>query len=136
MASRPAIGGIGYGGGRGGWNMVQAGEQYRGVVLGAFQNVADSLLAVEHDGSLLEAQLRAERAAAASLEIARHQVSLGSTSYLALLSAQQIYQQAVIGLAQAQAARYADTVALFQSLGGGWWNRSADQSVALTPGFR
>jgi NodT family efflux transporter outer membrane factor (OMF) lipoprotein len=114
----------------------QAGEQYRGVVLSAFQNVADALLAVEHDGSLLEAQLRAERAAAASLEIARQQVSLGSTSYLALLSAQQVYQQAVIGLAQAQAARYADTVALFQALGGGWWNRSAARSAALTPGFR
>jgi NodT family efflux transporter outer membrane factor (OMF) lipoprotein len=109
---------------------------FAGGMLWHRKRAADSLLAVEHDGSLLEAQLRAERAAAASLEIARHQVSLGSTSYLALLSAQQIYQQAVIGLAQAQAARYADTVALFQSLGGGWWNRSADRSAALTPGFR
>jgi outer membrane protein TolC len=41
-----------------------------------------------------------------------------------LLNAQQTYQQALLSLAQAKAARYADTVALFQALGGGWWNRS------------
>jgi outer membrane protein TolC len=43
---------------------------------------------------------------------------------LALLNAQQTYQQALLSLSQAKAARYADTVALFQALGGGWWNRS------------
>jgi outer membrane protein TolC len=110
----------------------QAGAQYRGVVLGAFQNVADSLLAVAHDATVLEAQLRAERAAAASLEISRYQVSVGATSYLSVLNAQQTYSQAVIGLAQARAARYADTVALFQSLGGGWWNRPTQETAALT----
>ncbi len=101
----------------------QAAEQYRSAVLTAFENVADALLAIEHDATVLGAQLRAERAAAQSLEIVRRQVSLGATSYLAVLNAEQTYQQAVIGLAQAQAARYSDTVALFQALGGGWWNR-------------
>jgi outer membrane protein TolC len=52
----------------------------------------------------------------------RHNVELGSVGYLALLNAQQTYQQAVLNLAQAQANRYADTAALFQALGGGWWN--------------
>jgi outer membrane protein TolC len=33
------------------------------------------------------------------------------------------YQQAVLGLAQARALRFGDTAALYQSLGGGWWNR-------------
>jgi NodT family efflux transporter outer membrane factor (OMF) lipoprotein len=101
----------------------EAGAQYRSVVLAGFQNVADSLLAVQHDANVFEAQLRAERSATASLAIARNQVNLGATSYLAVLNAEQTYQQAVIGLAQARAARYADTVALFQALGGGWWNR-------------
>ncbi len=101
----------------------QAGELYRSAVLTAFENIADSLLALQHDASVLESQLDAERAAALSLDIARRQLSLGATSYLAVLNAQQTYQQAVIGLAQARAARYADTVALFQALGGGWWNR-------------
>jgi outer membrane protein TolC len=30
----------------------------------------------------------------------------------------------MIDLVQAQANRYADTAALFQALGGGWWNRT------------
>jgi outer membrane protein TolC len=39
-----------------------------------------------------------------------------------LLSAQQADQQARISLIQAQANRFADTAALFQALGGGWWH--------------
>jgi outer membrane protein TolC len=39
-------------------------------------------------------------------------------SYLALVSAEQTYQQAVMSLTQARANRYADTAALFQALGG------------------
>jgi outer membrane protein TolC len=42
---------------------------------------------------------------------------------LALLNAEQAYQQTQINLAQAQASRFSDTIALFQALGGGWWNR-------------
>ena len=48
----------------------------------------------------------------------------GYASDLALLSAEQAYQQARINLMQAQANRYADTAALFQALGGGWWHRT------------
>jgi outer membrane protein TolC len=51
------------------------------------------------------------------------QVKVGYANFLALLSAEQIYQQAEIALVQAEANRYADTAALFQALGGGWWNR-------------
>ena len=38
--------------------------------------------------------------------------------------AEQAYQQAHIALLQAEASRYADTAALFQALGGGWWHRT------------
>ena len=41
-----------------------------------------------------------------------------------LLSAEQTYQNAAIALIRARAQRYADTAALFQALGGGWWNRA------------
>jgi outer membrane protein TolC len=101
----------------------QAGAQYRGVVLAAFQNVADSLTAIQADAAASSATLRAKDAAAQSLAVTRHNVELGATSYLALLSAEQTYQQAVLNLAQARANRYADSAALFQALGGGWWNR-------------
>jgi outer membrane protein TolC len=48
----------------------------------------------------------------------------GYVSYLTLLSAELAYQQALFLRLQAQATRYDDTVAMFQALGGGWWNRA------------
>jgi NodT family efflux transporter outer membrane factor (OMF) lipoprotein len=102
----------------------QAAAQYRSTVITAFQNVADTLRALQYDANALKAALAAERAAAEGLDIARRQLQLGDISYLSLLNAEQTYQQAVILLVQAQANRYTDTVALFQALGGGWWNRS------------
>jgi outer membrane protein TolC len=91
--------------------------------LTAFQNVADTLHALQQDADALKAAADAKRAASATLDLARKQYQSGYVSYLALLSADQAYQQDVINLVQAQANRYADTAALFQALGGGWWNR-------------
>ena len=79
--------------------------------------------AVQSDAETLRAAVAAERAAFKSLEIARRQLQLGAISYLGLLTAENTYQTALLALVQAQAARYADTAALFQALGGGWWNR-------------
>jgi NodT family efflux transporter outer membrane factor (OMF) lipoprotein len=95
-----------------------AGAQYRAAVLTAFQNVADSLRALAADQDEVQAEDHAYSASLASLNIARQQVDLGAVSYLVLLNAQQAYQQAVIGRAQALANRYADTAALYQALGG------------------
>jgi NodT family efflux transporter outer membrane factor (OMF) lipoprotein len=101
----------------------EAAAQYRSTVLTAFQNVADVLRALQSDADALNAELAAEHAAADSLDIARRQFQLGAINYLLLLNAQQTYEQAHVALVQAQANRYADTAALFQALGGGWWNR-------------
>jgi NodT family efflux transporter outer membrane factor (OMF) lipoprotein len=101
----------------------QAAAMYRSTVIAAFQNVADSLHALQSDAETLRAAYAAERAASKSLEIARRQLQLGAIGYLGLLTAQNTYNTALIALVQAQAARYADTAALFQALGGGWWNR-------------
>lgn len=101
----------------------QAADQYRSTVVAAFQNVADCLHALEADADQLKAAAGSERAAADSLAIARRQLELGGISYLGVLSAEQTCQQARIALAQARAERLADTAALFQALGGGWWNR-------------
>ena len=91
---------------------------YRSAVLTAFQNVADALHALNSDADALNAASRAEIASQKSLDVVRHQLELGSVSYLALINAEQTYQDAVISLAQARANRYADTAALFQALGG------------------
>lgn len=96
----------------------QAAAMYRSAVLTAFQNVADSLHALATDADAMNAAGRAADAAQKSLDVSRHQLELGAVSYLALLSAQQAYQQAVISLIQARASRFTDTAALFQALGG------------------
>lgn len=101
----------------------KAAAQYRSTVLGAFRNVADTLRALESDASALRAELAAEQSAKNSLDLARQQYRVGAISYVSLLDAQRTYQQTYLSLVQAQASRYADTVALFQALGGGWWNR-------------
>ena len=100
-----------------------AAEHYRSTVLSAFQDVANVLDALRFDTDVLQAQTLAAQSAAASLDIARRQYQAGAANYLALLNAQQAYQQTRIALAQAKANRFADTAALFQALGGGWWNR-------------
>lgn len=102
---------------------AQAEAQYRQTVITAFQNVADTLRALQSDEESIRTAEVAERTAQASLNIAQAQLRLGSVNNLVLLTAQQTYLQALLNLAQARAARLADTVALYQSLGGGWWNR-------------
>jgi len=107
-----------------------ANAQYRETVLQAFQNVADALRALEADARTLSAQAEAESAARQTLDLTTRQFQLGGASYLALLIAQRQYQQAKLALAQAQATRFADTAALFQALGGGWWNREANAAAS------
>lgn len=101
---------------------VEAAEQYRGTVLTAFQNVADTLVALQQDAKALQAASTAERAAKTTLDLSQLQLKHGYISSYELLSAEQAYQQARIALVQAQADRFADTAALYQALGGGWWH--------------
>jgi NodT family efflux transporter outer membrane factor (OMF) lipoprotein len=96
--------------------------QYQQTVLQAFQNVADALRAIEYDAHELKAETDAKIAAHATFILTRDQYMLGAADYLSLLSAEQQYQNVVIKQIQAASARYTDTVALFQALGGGWWN--------------
>jgi NodT family efflux transporter outer membrane factor (OMF) lipoprotein len=95
--------------------------QYRDTVLQAFRNVADALRVLDGDARTLKAQTEAEALARERLELTRKQYQLGGTSYIALLDAQRQYNLAQFALVLVQANRYADTAALFQALGGGWW---------------
>jgi len=108
----------------------QAAAQYRQTVLLAFQNVADALRALEADARTLKAQSDAELLARDTLNLTQRQFQLGAANYIALLDAQRQYQQARLALVQAQAARYADTAALFQALGGGWWNGATTNTAS------
>ena len=102
----------------------QTAQQYRSTVLTAFQNVADTLAALEQDAEGLKAAAAAADAARTTLDLAQRQLKDGYIGYPALLAAEQAYQQTQINLVQAEANRFADTAALFQALGGGWWRRA------------
>ena len=105
-------------------NYDQAAAQYKSTVITAFQNVADSLRAIQSDAEAVKTAAYAEQAATTTLDITRKQLQAGAIAYLSLLTAEQAYYQALTNLVVAKANRYADTAALFQALGGGWWNRS------------
>jgi NodT family efflux transporter outer membrane factor (OMF) lipoprotein len=106
------------------WEASKA--QYRSTVLTAFRNVADTLRTLESDALTLRAAANAEHAAGLSLEITRRRQAAGDAGILEVLNAEVTYQQASLALVQARAARFSDTAALFQALGGGWWNRGVD----------
>jgi len=103
----------------------QAAAQYRQTVLKAFQDVADVLRALETDARTLQAQAEAEAASKSALVLIEKQYDLGAVSYPALLIAQRDYQKTRINVVAVKAQLYADTAALFQALGGGWWNRKS-----------
>ena len=108
-----------------------ANAQYQQTVLQAFGNVADALRALEDDARTLKAQVEAEALARTRLDLTRKQWDLGGTSYLTLLDAQRQHAIALAALVAVQGTRYADTAALFQALGGGWWDA---ERTAAEPG--
>ncbi len=113
---------------------VEASQQYRSTVLTAFQNVADTLVALEQDADALKSAAAASDAAKVSLDLSQRQLQDGYINTLALLAAEQAYQQAQINLVQAEATRYADTAALYLALGGGWWHRADLNRAELNGG--
>jgi NodT family efflux transporter outer membrane factor (OMF) lipoprotein len=113
--------------------LAQAAAQYRQTVLAAYQNVADTLHALLADADELAAAASAERAAKVTLDLTLERMQDGFTDYLSALAAQTAYQQAVLNLIQAQAIRFGDTAALYQALGGGWWNRAAQVADVREP---
>jgi NodT family efflux transporter outer membrane factor (OMF) lipoprotein len=113
----------------------EAAANYQATVITAFQNVSNTLYALQGDADALAAQTTAERTAADSLALVQAQYKSGGASYLQVLSSEQTYQTAAIALVKARAQRYADTAALFQALGGGWWNRN-DALADISPAGR
>ncbi len=109
--------------------LIQAATQYQSTVLAAYQDVADTLHAIYSDAEELRTAVDYEEASRLQLDTTQRQLTSGLVSELALLQAQQVYQQALINRIQAQAQRFGDTAALFVALGGGQWDGS-DQTLA------
>jgi NodT family efflux transporter outer membrane factor (OMF) lipoprotein len=111
----------------------QSQATYRQTVLGAFEQVADSLKALEHDGEGLQAQVQAQRAAGEALNLLQVNYRAGLVAYPDVLTADVQFHQATIGYLQALAQRHQDTVALFVALGGGWWNQPGTTAKKEAP---
>ena len=105
----------------------QSQANYRQTVLGAFEQVADSLKALEHDAEGLQAQVEAQRAAGEALNLLQVNYRAGLVAFPDVLAADVQFHQATIGYLQAVAQRHQDTVALFVALGGGWWNEATSR---------
>lgn len=112
--------------------LLQAGAQYRSTVISALQNVADALYTVHSDANALQAAAKTVAAAQAMYELSRKQYQVGQIDYLSRLISEQNFQAANINLIQAQTNRLGDTAALFQALGGGWWNRHSATATPLS----
>lgn len=112
--------------------LLQAGAQYRSTVIAALQNVADTLYTIQSDANALKASAAAAQASQTAFNLTSTQYRLGAINYQTQLVAEQNYQLSVINLAQAQTNRLGDTAALYQALGGGWWNRAEDTAIRET----
>jgi NodT family efflux transporter outer membrane factor (OMF) lipoprotein len=110
----------------------QAAAAYRQTVLQGLQNVADALRALEADAQALAARTEQAAQAEQAYRITLERYRLGGVSQLAVLDAERQRLEAALERAQAAANRYADSAALLQALGGGWWNR--EPAPAAPPG--
>jgi NodT family efflux transporter outer membrane factor (OMF) lipoprotein len=110
----------------------EAGSAYQQTVLAAFQQVADTLYAIQHDAETLRAREQAANQAAAAYQIASDRYRAGGISQLALLDARRQQLQTAVDRTSSAAARFADSATLFEALGGGWWNQPAN-SVTPVP---
>jgi NodT family efflux transporter outer membrane factor (OMF) lipoprotein len=100
--------------------------QYKSAVLTAFQNVADTLYAIEQDRRALEIARDNAQANKKVFDYTQLQFDKGYASEPMLLSAEQLYLAAEVNRLQAYALYLGDTAALYQSLGGGW--KDSDKS--------
>jgi NodT family efflux transporter outer membrane factor (OMF) lipoprotein len=110
---------------------------YRETMLQAFQQVADTLTALEHDAELVGEERQALDVAVESATLQRFSYREGKSSLLQLLDAERLEQQARLGYARAVTQRYQDTTQLFVAMGGRWWEAALGADVpalcAVTP---
>ncbi len=103
----------------------QAGAAYRQAVLQGFQNVADVLQALHADAEILAQRAEAETMARRYYDITSARYQAGGVSQYFLLDAQRKLLDTSRERTQAAANRHADSAALLQALGGGWWQETS-----------
>ncbi len=112
---------------------LEVAAQYRGTLIDAFVEVANSLEALERDNESYAARTTSVDAARTNRDLARLLFERGKASELVVLTAEQQYQNAALAEVQSDVQRFADVAQLFYALGGGWWK---DDAASIAPGAR
>jgi NodT family efflux transporter outer membrane factor (OMF) lipoprotein len=112
----------------------EAGANYRGVALAAFQQVEDNLSLLDRLGAAGIDQKAAADAAQHSLDLAMDRYRSGAVGYLDVVQAQTAALDAQRSVLDLDARRLRASVQLVRALGGGW-QADADygRAVAATP---
>jgi len=98
----------------------EASANYRGTVLGAFQQVEDNQSLINNYGNALVDQKDATTAADRSLKLATALYKQGANSYLDVVTAQVDSLNANLSLLSLQTNQLRASVQLVRALGGGW----------------
>lgn len=101
-------------------SLDEAGQNYRGVVLTAFQQVEDQLALLSQYGEAADAERDATAAAQRSLDLASNRYREGVASYLDVVAAQTANLQARRNALDLDTRQRRASVQLVRALGGGW----------------
>ena len=93
---------------------------YRGVALGAFQDVEDNLVALHELQNESQSEAAAVTATQGALEQANYRYQGGLVTYLEVVTAETAALQAQLSAADIQQRRLGASIALIKALGGGW----------------
>ena len=93
---------------------------YRKIVLSAFANAEDSLVAVQQTADQEKRQAQAVATAQRAYDFARTQMKAGTINILTVLNTETALFSAQDALVQAKSAHFQALVNLFGALGGGW----------------
>jgi len=108
----------------------ESGAKYRGVVLGAFQQVEDNLALLKHYGAAAQSEEAALKAAQRALTLANARYREGAANYLDVVASQASALQAQRSALDLATRQRRATVALIRSLGGGWTEAAEPQAQA------
>ncbi|MFC5742628.1 efflux transporter outer membrane subunit [Dyella tabacisoli] len=106
----------------------EAGAHYRGVVLGAFQQVEDNLTQLDRFGTARVDQQDAAVAAQRSLDLAMDRYRQGAVGYLDVVQAQTASLESQRTLLDLDTRRLRASVQLIRALGGGWSSEQLAQT--------
>jgi multidrug efflux system outer membrane protein len=111
----------------------EAAFAYRGVALQAFQEVEDTLAAIqrlEERRKVLAAEVTADSAA---LRVSAERYQAGYAPYIDQIDAQRSLLSAQLSLAQVETDRLLAFVTLYKAMGGGWSQEASSGSTFLAP---